>query len=478
MNTRTLGRHDEIGCRDHLFISYASEDGALAEWLALRLTAEGYKVWIDRFQLLGGESYPTDIDLAIKDRTFRMLGLLSSYSLAKPNPLKERTLALNLQHRRGEELLITLNVDGLRSDQIDWMTSDITFVPFWESWATGLRQLLKKLASVDAPKGTRDGARIAADAYLPKDLIRSEPELLYANLLRLNHIPAVINYYTVEPDLTSDDHRALSGKWAYWARTPRPPHHARVVSRQSPLAGATLYFSFDRPPRGFRDDSVTWHRQGTAPWRDRSQICGLGTSNVIKPLIRRTLLHHVRRRGLHPTPHDPNMMYFPPNLLDRDRLYFRLPDGRSAHRKVVGERSWHGRDRFRYHQAVTFDIRTDLGIDFAAQFRIRLHITDCDGRSLTAVAANARRKSMTWSWYNDEWLARHLALLTFLTVENDEIGYTSFPSSVFAQSLLQLTAPSRINEAAIPRGTPMFADSQSSSDDTITDHNSPEGPSR
>ena len=48
--------------QDHLFISYASEDGDLAEWLALRLASEGYRVWCDRTQLLGGESYPKRID--------------------------------------------------------------------------------------------------------------------------------------------------------------------------------------------------------------------------------------------------------------------------------------------------------------------------------------------------------------------------------------------------------------------------------
>ena len=43
--------------RDHLFISYAGEDGSLAEWLTLKLTREGYAVWCDRVKLLGGESY-------------------------------------------------------------------------------------------------------------------------------------------------------------------------------------------------------------------------------------------------------------------------------------------------------------------------------------------------------------------------------------------------------------------------------------
>ncbi|MBZ0193236.1 MAG: toll/interleukin-1 receptor domain-containing protein, partial [Candidatus Kuenenia stuttgartiensis] len=47
-------------------ISYATEDSDCAEWLALRLTGEGYRVWCGRTHLLGGESYPKDIDNAIK----------------------------------------------------------------------------------------------------------------------------------------------------------------------------------------------------------------------------------------------------------------------------------------------------------------------------------------------------------------------------------------------------------------------------
>lgn len=57
--------------RDHLFLSYATEDWPLAEWLTRRLTAEGYRVWCDRFKLLGGESYPKDIDMALEHETFR-----------------------------------------------------------------------------------------------------------------------------------------------------------------------------------------------------------------------------------------------------------------------------------------------------------------------------------------------------------------------------------------------------------------------
>src|SRR5690242_12312881 len=53
--------------RTHLFISYAVQDSALAGWLARKLSLAGYAVWFDRMKLLGGEPWPQDIDVAIKE---------------------------------------------------------------------------------------------------------------------------------------------------------------------------------------------------------------------------------------------------------------------------------------------------------------------------------------------------------------------------------------------------------------------------
>ncbi len=79
---------------EHLFISYAIEDGCFADWLALKLASEGFKVWYDRLKLLGGESYPHDITEAIQNKTFRLIAILSHNSINKENPRKERTLGI------------------------------------------------------------------------------------------------------------------------------------------------------------------------------------------------------------------------------------------------------------------------------------------------------------------------------------------------------------------------------------------------
>src|SRR5688572_10771137 len=137
--------------RDHLFVSYAWENAALADWLVRKLTALGYRVWCDRFKLLGGERWPRDIDRAIKTRTFRMLALISKFSLEKENPSKERQLALAIGKERQEDFLIPLNVDGRSATEVGWQLTDLTWVPF-ENWADGLTQLLGVLEKAGTPR--------------------------------------------------------------------------------------------------------------------------------------------------------------------------------------------------------------------------------------------------------------------------------------------------------------------------------------
>src|SRR4051812_37408988 len=103
--------------RKLIFISYAYEDEVFARWLARKLAFYGYGVWFDQIKLLGGESWVKDVDLAIKERSFRVVAILSKASVDKPNPRKERTLALQIsKDRKIEDFLITVNLDGSKPD--------------------------------------------------------------------------------------------------------------------------------------------------------------------------------------------------------------------------------------------------------------------------------------------------------------------------------------------------------------------------
>lgn len=449
---------DDPAPRDHLFISYASEDGAFAEWLALRLTAEGYKVWIDRFKLLGGESYPEDIDHAIKERTFRLLALLSRNSIHKPKPRKERTIALNLQEARGGELLIPLNVDGLDATELDWLTSDITYVPFFRSWAAGLTQLFEKLDEVDAPKGAADRREIAASAYLPDDVLSDEPEPLYANLLCFEQIPQILACYRSRRRLSDDELNAIANEWAFWAEPTR--------------TGRRRYFCFTKPP-GQIDGvgHLSWDSLHAGKWRESGSFLGKYPEHILKPLLRRAILHHLRRKGLKPRADDPTELYFPLGLVPNNFLSFRMPDGRPARRKVVGERTFPGKgDKYRYHQTVTVDVLRSLEPQFVVKFRIRPHITDLDGERLGSRSTAARRTHLTKDWRNDQWVERHLGICAFMSDENGKIVIGEEDPIVVDGSLVEFEAPRGINEEAIPKRTrPIFLAQGDDEDDEMAE---------
>src|SRR5436190_22316809 len=107
MPVRAMNVSDESGKQDainenrsHLFISYAVEDVKLAVWLARKLAGRGHPVWFDQMKMLGGEPWPQTIDDAIKNRTFRMLALISADSIRKPKPTGERTMAQRIAEQR------------------------------------------------------------------------------------------------------------------------------------------------------------------------------------------------------------------------------------------------------------------------------------------------------------------------------------------------------------------------------------------
>jgi hypothetical protein len=361
-------------CAVHLFISYAGEDSALAEWLTRKLTAEGYRVWCDRFKLLGGESYPKDIDEAIKHQTFRMLALLSRHSISKDNPVKERTLALSIGKEHEIDFLIPLNVDGLTPTELNWMTSDLTFIPFHRSWAVGLQQLLKKLDSINAPRPLKNGAQIAVDTFLPVDVLTQTSEPLYSNCLKFQKIPAVIKRFRFERELTEKQKETLSLRWAFYWLDPM------------------TVLAFQNPPTLGKEVNVV--NDGGALWEERVRLDGITTTNIVSSLLYKSLCVKCLSKGLQLSPD--RRLYFPQGVLEKDKMTFLGYDGNKTWVLVTGERSAWSREKirvkYRYHLSPEISVRQNFLDPFIAQLRIRLHLTDSGGQLLPHRSALARRK--------------------------------------------------------------------------------------
>lgn len=438
--------------RDHIFISYAIEDVSFGDWLALRLTEEGYKVWYDRMTLLGGESYPRDIDRAIAERAFRVLGVISRASIPKANPIKERTQALNVGKRLGIDFLIPLKIESLSPAELGWQLSDLTYVPFDRSWSLGLGQLFKALAQLGAPRDQNAG-RTRVSGYLQsKECVSPVGEPIWTNLLPVADIPNLVHRYKA-----------------------RNPAVIAETDKVWPIAQADerTYWAFSPPEEGLGVEAIRVG-QGVA-WRREKRMSNEAWPRIISILIRRAVELDCARRGLAYNSDD-RVLYFQGGRLPSDRLPFKGWEGEARYLQVVGERSRGRPDGSRHitRYSNAFQVRPSLSNYGPPVLRIlpTVRATSVDGVPVKGQSTNRARKSITKGWWNYEWLARVMAYAGWLTGGRPRrvLIATSEGNLALDGQLLKTTCPLAIDEAALQTQVEPMADD----DDDVEDPDSEE----
>ncbi|MDY6865793.1 MAG: toll/interleukin-1 receptor domain-containing protein [Halobacteriota archaeon] len=410
---------------DHLFISYATEDWALAEWLTLHLTAEGYLVWCDRFKLLGGESYPKDIDHAITNSTFKFISLLSRNSFEKENPLKERTLALNLARERKEDFVIPIKVDDIKPTELGWMMSDLTYIDFHKNWAFGYKQLLKKLESVSAPNLLEDGMSVASQVFLDSNVFKDEPETVHSNCLQVIQIPKKIQKYHIGATTTWFALLELSKRWAIYPKS------------------TNEVFAFHEPLDEYRNNFKISYTS-TYDIDPNEEIEGIETVNIVKSLLKRSLNAKFVQKGLQTYK---KQTYFPFGLLENDKIHFKTYTGKNTTVLVAGKRKWFKSGQtsefYHYHIAPRFLIKESPFGDFIVVLTVGLFLTDTDGKPIQKRTAFARSRNIRKKWYNHEWFSRYLGIISFISDGQDtiKIGEDGEQQIIVSSIFINGTAP-------------------------------------
>ncbi len=384
------GTQNPLVERDLLFINYAREDEAVALWVAVKLTADGYRTWFDQRQCLGGEPFPLDIETAIKVRTFRMLSVLSRNSMHKQDPFKERAAALNVGQELGiKDFVIPLGIEALSRTDLSWHVSDLSWIDFSKGWAEGYRRLRKKLEAINAPRTLSTGREIVSNWYDANLGLSDRPERLWANLMEFNEIPEHV--YKVLPA------SELPLLWpADWPRVADGLSHWVLEVPGFP-AGQTIVVPYS--------------------WADGINELGLSLRPTMANLLRQYVLRQARRKGL--VEREDGSVYFPLGLLDKNQVKYQTFDDRRTYRTMVANRSFPlGNDRrehIRFHQS--FHPWVDLGRTIDApvvRLTLSLYLTYPGGAPLDSKKAHRRRRRICTNWYNDEWLNRLIAVVSFL----------------------------------------------------------------
>lgn len=143
--------------RDTIFISHATPaDNEFSIWIASRLEMLGYKTWIDKKGLLGGERFWATIQKAI-DTSAKVLLVYSKNITTQDGTLKqgiedEIEYAKSIARQYGlKDFIIPLHIDD-SSYNLAIGLPNINHIPFDNNWADGLKQLIKKLEKDSVPK--------------------------------------------------------------------------------------------------------------------------------------------------------------------------------------------------------------------------------------------------------------------------------------------------------------------------------------
>ncbi len=428
----------------HLFVSYASEDVALATWLARKLAGLGYAVWFDQAKMLGGEPWPQTIDDAIKNRTFRMLALISADSLRKPKPTGERVLAQKIADQRSiPDFLIPLKVDGT---ELDWLTTAIAYVPFQTGWATGFRQLLEKLENVSAPRNLADATSLAAMSFpTGDDLLIECAEQLRTNVIRVETMPPGIKAFSVENALTDDEKEKLDAIWAYYWVNPQ------------------LFFAFADPPKEYGD--VIKATKERWSWVDYDTIHGIRTRDLVTNLIIRSLKATLVSAGCCVHPKRNQTIYLPATFAKDGWIRFKDFRGKPARLKIRGKATFKsfGKPPELNHHHFAFRLRIGRGLDefFWVQITPTLFFFDETETAITDDRVGPRRRRVSKMWFNSKWLNRLLAAESILL----SLQSNSPDGIRLANQLHTIESTSSLNEAALSQVDDSTSDDVSSDED-------------
>jgi hypothetical protein len=429
----TIGRAN-IGMAaepDHIFISYATEDGALARWLTLKLTNEGYKVWCFEFQMLGGESFPKEIDQAIKAHTFRMLGLISHHSVKKQNPIKEWTLAQAIGTERGLDFLIPINVDGVKPTELPWTLADTNWISFCNpGWASGFLQLLRLLEKLHAPKLLTDGPSISAKTFIPEGIVTTTAETLFSNRMVFKNIPSCIHEYSFARKMTPEEITELRQCWAYW------------------YVNDGMVFSLSPPPEPIACDLIK--KTGRA-WDIVSvnSIENIPIENMTVHLLSKAVRVLFLVGGCRLINRN-DAIYFPAGLFPRDRIEFTGYSGKKTYVVTNGRSTFYRRGQSqtcKYYLGFRHHVGRIVNGRWCVYFKLYLRITDNCGVDLDPRPALTRRKAITRNWWNDKLLKRYMALCKAIQCFQDLRRFRNSTDEVLLEhELTTFCAPYGLNE--------------------------------
>jgi hypothetical protein len=389
---------------DTIIVDHVEADHAFAVWLARRLSLAGYRNWCYGIAPLAGEDGDESARKVIESRGIQYLPVLSVPALADQNFMARVAIASSR-----DNFVLPCSTSSIEFGATFRKLFQTEPAKFEESWSAGLDSLTQALLNraIRPNLIASQGKAIALRAYMPEPLTKLEPQPVYTNVFPVS-IPKSILICPITRNIDALEKYELRKKWAFVA------------------ASEKVLLAFDHPPPEV--PLVEAKRLQEFAWDSYPEREGLKTINVIKQLIRQSLDISCNSRGLEFCP-DRQVYHF----TEEGELAKSVPlthvDGKMSRVGMTGERQWGYGERatkFKYQLGPKFRVSIDNKMNFWVTTRIYVRVTTSEGVPFEDKQIGSRRKKVTKSWWNRQWLLRTLGMMQYLRNDPDsdhiEIG--------------------------------------------------------
>lgn len=265
------------------------------------------------------------------------------------------------------------------------------------------------------------------------DVRSEEKETLFSNCFRVHQIPKVIYRFKSQAAILKERLDTLKYEWSYRDIDPY------------------TFLSFHKPPVSASKEYGLIEKGG-ALWVDPKveKIDGIWIPNLVSELIRKAMIVKCHQKGLRYCP-ETEQLYFPRDPDKSNRISFTQPDGKKTNIAASGKRKHLSGNEYLYSLAPDFFVRQDLFDDFTVLVRIRVRLSNTEGKPLKGHRTIvSRRKHLCKDWFNKKWFNRTLAVSQFLADEGKiTIGESQDTQIIIDATPLCINAPVSINEEGL-----------------------------
>jgi hypothetical protein len=408
--------------RKTVFITHAApQDNEFALWLSSKLAIAGYRVWVDRQRLRGGDDSWDEIDRVLRHETVKQIVVFTKHA-GKAGVKKE--LAIGDVMKAGDARFMI----GVRSD--DTAFSDAppellrgNILDAYPNWHDCLKPLFETLDEFNVPRTTSPDAQVLRSIVEAREdgrrFVVAVPEAALTNWFPITP-PEYIRYYRFD---------GIQEQIRAWRKDCSIPN-----IEMGRLAGA-----FADPP-AFLHASSFEQAMPTAyeiPFMDFIGGANLGpyvdrqaANKDIVNLLRQHFDQTAAARGLLPVEFASGQTgwFFPDGLLPANKVVCETSDGRRIRRSVSGKFK-----ALRWHLCLLAKPR----IWPSLVYRIHANVVlSTDGKTpIPGEKTHKRRRRLTKSWWNDVWRDRLLAAMSFLAANKASItmeaGHVHFTVSAW-----------------------------------------------